>query len=163
MSRRIASLFTLLVLLVGAAPAAAQHSHSHGDADFTALQKRGAVYMGVDQYTSVHQFDDLPDGGRIALARDVSDSAGVATIRGHLQEIARAFRAGEFDIPMLVHDEHVPGTDVMASRHERIEYTYREVPGGGEIRIKTADPMALTAIRGFLAFQRDEHRTAHTH
>lgn len=163
MIRRNPGPFALLALLLGASPAAAQHSHSHGDADFAALQKRGAVYMGVDQYTSVHQFDDLPDGGRIVLARDSTDAAGVATIRGHLREITRAFSAGEFDIPMLVHDEHVPGTDVMASRHDRIEYSYRDVSGGGEIRIKTADPMALTAIRGFLAFQRDEHRTSHTH
>jgi hypothetical protein len=153
----------LLALVAFAAPAVAQHEHSHGDGGFAALQKRGAVYMGVDQYTSTHQFDDLPDGGRIVLARDASDSAGVATIRSHLQEITRAFKAGDFEIPMLVHDEHVPGTDVMASRRDRIEYSYRDVAGGGEITIKTADPMALIAVRGFLAFQRDEHRTSHTH
>lgn len=153
----------LVALVVSVSPVAAQHDHSHGDDAFAALQKRGAAYMGVDQYTSTHQFEDLPDGGRIVLARDASDSAGVATIRGHLQEITRAFKAGDFEIPMLVHDAHVPGTDVMANRHDRIEYSYREVTGGGEIRIKTADPMALSAIRGFLQFQREEHRTSHTH
>ncbi|HWA15795.1 MAG TPA: hypothetical protein VG817_05140 [Gemmatimonadales bacterium] len=153
----------LVALAAAVSPAAAQHDHSHGDNAFAALQQRGAVYMGVDQYTSVHEFEDLPDGGRIRLARDPGDSAGVATIRAHLQEIARAFTAGDFEIPMLVHDAHVPGTDVMASRHDRIEYTYQDVSGGGEIRIRTADPMALSAIRGFLAFQRDEHHTLHTH
>lgn len=152
-----------LLALAFAPPVAAQHEHSHGDDAFAQLQKRGAVYMGVDQYTSVHEFEDLPDGGRIRLARDASDTAGAATIRSHLQEITRAFRAGDFEIPMLVHDQHVPGTDVLASRRDRIEYEFREVPGGGEIRIRTADPMALTALRGFLAFQRDEHRTAHSH
>jgi hypothetical protein len=153
----------LVALVTIVAPAAAQHDHSHGDDAFAALQKRGAAYMGVDQYTSTHHFEDLPDGGRIVLARDPGDSAGVATIRGHLREITRAFTAGDFEIPMLVHDSHVPGTDVMASRRDRIEYSYQDVDGGGEIRIKTADPMALSAIRGFLQFQRAEHRTAHTH
>ena len=152
-----------LLALLFAAPVAAQHEHAHGDDAFAQLQQRGAVYMGVDQYTSVHEFEDLPDGGRIRLARDASDSAGVATIRGHLQEITRAFTAGDFEIPMLVHDRQVPGTDVMASRRDRIEYVFSEVPGGGEIRIRTADALAMTAIRGFLAFQRDEHRTSHTH
>lgn len=160
---RLAGGFAVLALLLVAAPAAAQHDHSHGDEGFAALQKRGATYMGVDQYTSTHQFDDLPDGGRIVLARDASDSAGVATIRSHLQQITAAFKAGDFEIPMLVHDEHVPGTDVMASRRDRIAYSYRDVTGGGEITMKTSDAMALTAIRGFLAFQRDEHRTSHTH
>jgi hypothetical protein len=163
MIRHTASGIALSAALVLVSPAAAQHSHSHGGDAFAALQKRGANYMGVDQYTSVHKFEDLPDGGRIVLARDTTDAAGVATIRSHLREITRAFTAGDFEIPMLVHDQHVPGTDVMASRHDRIEYTFSDVPGGGEIRIKTADPMALTAIRGFLAFQRDEHHTEHTH
>lgn len=149
-------------LLLGAFPLAAQHEHSHGDQAFAAMQARGATYMGVDQYTSTHEFEELADGGRIMLARDASDSAGVATIRAHLQQITAAFRTGDFEVPMLVHDEHVPGTDVMASRHDRIQYDFSEVPGGGEIRIKTADPMALTAVRAFLAFQRSEHRT-HEH
>ena len=50
--------------------------------------------MGVDQYTSSHQFDDLPEGGRIELQRDSTDTAGVRTIRDHLQHIALAFAGG---------------------------------------------------------------------
>jgi len=35
--------------------------------------------MGVDQYTSRHVFDDLPDGGRVVLDRDdASDTAAIA-------------------------------------------------------------------------------------
>jgi hypothetical protein len=44
--------------------------------------------MGVDQYTSVHRFDALPDGGRIELQRAHDDSAGVAQIREHLRQVA---------------------------------------------------------------------------
>lgn len=153
----------LLLALAGAPVPLLAQEHQHGDEAFAALQKRGETYMGVDQYTSTHAFEDLADGGRIMLGRDSTDSAGVATIRSHLQQITRAFRDGDFNIPMLVHAEHVPGTDVMARRHERIEYEFSEVPGGGQIRIRTSDPMALTAVRAFLAFQRDEHRTAHQH
>jgi hypothetical protein len=152
----------MLALLAAPALLAAQ-DHHHGDEAFGAMQKRGAIYMGVDQYTSTHEFTDLPDGGRITLARDAADTAGVSTIRAHLKQITQAFRDGDFDIPMLVHDEHVPGTDVMSRRHDRITYEFREVPGGGQIRIQTSDAMARTAVHAFLAFQRDEHRTAHTH
>lgn len=55
--------------------------------------------MGVDQYTSTHIFESLADGGRIVLQRDAADSAGTATIRTHLQQIARAFATGDFRLP----------------------------------------------------------------
>ncbi|MEP6472187.1 MAG: hypothetical protein ABJC74_00595, partial [Gemmatimonadota bacterium] len=55
---------------------AAQHAKT--DSAFSALQQRGEHYMGVDQTTSTHKFQDLPDGGRIVLVRDSTDSAGVA-------------------------------------------------------------------------------------
>ena len=128
------------------------------DTAFAALQQRGLRAMGVDQYTSTHQFDALPDGGRIELQRDVDDTAGVAQIRQHLQEIARAFAAGDFGTPAFVHMQDVPGTKVMAARRALISYTYTELPRGGEVRIVTKDPEALQAIHEFLAFQRQDHR-----
>ena len=79
--------FVLLCLIASACRAAPTRS-TPGDTAFAALQTRGQQAMGVDQYTSTHQFDDLPDGGRIALQRDPADTAGVRTIREHLQHIA---------------------------------------------------------------------------
>ncbi len=49
--------------------ARAQQSPADSDSGFAALQARGKVVMGVDQYASVHRFDALPDGGRIELRR----------------------------------------------------------------------------------------------
>jgi hypothetical protein len=114
--------------------------------------------MGVDQHTSVHQFDALPDGGRIELQRGVDDPAGVAQIRQHLREIAAAFGASDFRTPGFVHAQEVPGTAVMAARRATITYTMRELPRGGEVRITTRDPEALAAVHAFIAFQRQDHR-----
>ena len=133
--------------------ACAQHAN-HPDPE---LQKRGTVFMGVDQYTSTHVFDDLPTGGRIELQRDVEDSAGVATIREHLKAVAKSFKAGDFTTPALVHMKKVPGTDVMAARKDFITWTYRDLPRGGEVLISTSDSAAIRAIHRFLAFQRLEH------
>lgn len=130
------------------------------DSAFAALQGRGAHAMGVDQYTSAHRFEDRPDGGRIVLERDAGDAAGVATIRAHLRHIAGRFGAGDFDLPMFVHGQVVPGTRVMAARREAIRYAFAELPGGGEVRITTADTAALAAVHEFLAFQRSDHRVA---
>jgi hypothetical protein len=89
--------------------------------------------------------------------RNVDDSAGVARIRQHLREIQRAFRTGDFSMPMLIHMKTVPGISVMAARHDRITYRESDLPNGGALRITTADSLALGAIHQFLAFQRSEH------
>ncbi len=159
-----------LAMLAGHARAQASHAHdsSHaradagadsagGDTAFAAVQARGKVAMGVDQYTSQHRFDDLADGGRIELQRDPADTAGVRTIREHLQGIARAFAAGNFETPGFVHDREVPGVRVMTARRERIRYAFRPLPGGGEVRITALDPEAVEAVHEFLAFQRMDH------
>jgi hypothetical protein len=135
------------------------HAMHGADTAFAAMQQRGKQAMGVDQYTSTHHFDALPDGGRIELQRDVDDSAGVAQIRTHLQEIVKAFGSGDFNTPAFVHMQEVPGTKVMAAKHAAITYTYRELPRGGEVRIQTNDADAVAAIHEFLAFQRKDHRT----
>ncbi|PYP73650.1 MAG: hypothetical protein DMD41_04895 [Gemmatimonadetes bacterium] len=133
------------------------------DSAFRALQERGKTAMGVDQYTSAHRFDPLPDGGRIVLVRDSTDAAGVATIRAHLQHISRAFAVGEFAIPGFVHARAVPGTRVMAVKQNAIRYVFHPLQGGGEVRIVTRDSAAVRAVHEFLAFQRTDHRVGDRH
>jgi len=135
------------------------------DAGFTAMQERGRMVMGVDQYTSAHVFEDLPDGGRIILDRDsTADTSGVATIRQHMRDIATAFRAGDFTKPFQVHAQVVPGTDVMRARRAAIDYQVIDRPRGGEVRLRTISPTAVAAIHEFLAFQRTGHHAAgHEH
>ena len=159
-------LVTLLALTAAVAPAAAaqgeheQHRRADSDTAFASMQERGHAAMGVDQYTSTHHFDDLPDGGRIELQRDSSDHAGVAEIRAHLQRIAKAFAAGNFNVPGFVHAGEVPGTSVMRERRAKISYRFSPLPGGGEVQIETGDPVARRALHEFLAFQRREHRVS---
>lgn len=156
----VALVGTVLAAASGCAPSGVQvgEGPDAADASFAALQVRGQRAMGVDQYTSTHLFDALPDGGRIELQRGEDDPAGVAEIRRHLQQIARAFAAGDFSTPAFVHGQPVPGTAVLAAKRDLITYTYRELPHGGEVRITTGDPEAIEAIREFMAFQRQDHR-----
>ena len=134
------------------------------DENFEALQQRGQTAMGVDQYTSTHKFDDLPDGGRIELQRDAKDPRDVATIRAHLKEVMAAFEKGDFSTPGFVHAQEVPGTKTMAAKRSVIRYSYSDLPQGGQIRLTTTDPDALRAIHAFTAFQRKDHRASgHVH
>jgi len=165
--RTFTLLATAAVLASASSPLLAQ-SHDHdraharpapGDSAYAALQRRGALVMGVDQYTSSHTFESLADGGRVVLVRGVDDSAGVRVIREHLRAIASQFAAGDFSASAAVHDRPVPGTDVMRALRRGIRYDFRPLPRGGELRIRTRDPRAIRAVHEFLAFQRADHRT----
>lgn len=161
------SILTTLALLAAcrAAPPAGAAKPADDSASFAAMQARGQVVMGVDQYSSAHVFEDLPDGGRIVLERpDSTDPAGIATIRAHMRAIAGAFARGDFALPGQVHDQVVPGTAVLAARRDRISYRAIERPRGAEVRITTTDSAALSGVRTFLAFQRHDHHAAeHEH
>jgi hypothetical protein len=127
------------------------------DSGYAGVQARGAVVMGVNQYTSSHVFEPLPDGGRIELQRDAIDSAGATRIRRHMRQIAVLFAAGDFQLPGLVHAQRVPGTDVMTAKRHAIRYLVESLPRGAALRIRSEDPAAVRAIHEFLAFQRRDH------
>jgi hypothetical protein len=159
MAAATAALVTLSSIAVAqskpdsAKPRAAAH-----DTAFAAMQERGKHAMGVDQYTSTHKFDVYPDGGRIELVSDDSrDTADVAQIRRHLREIKSAFERGDFSTPAFVHMRDVPGTKVMAAQRSLITYEVHDIPGGGELHMRTKDPAALKAIYDFMNFQRMDH------
>lgn len=127
---------------------------------FPGVQSRGQVAMGVDQYTSTHIFESLPDGGRIELQRNEADSAGIDQIRHHMSQIAKSFASGDFRLPGFVHARNVPGTAVMAARRAAISYTVEVLPRGAALRLHTSSAEAVEAIHDFLAFQRQDHHAA---
>jgi hypothetical protein len=156
-----------LIAVIGAAslacrpdPTTARRQTAAQDTAFVGIQARGQVAMGIDQYTSTHVFESLPEGGRIVLQRDVVDSAGTVTIRAHLKDIARAFAAGDFRLPGLVHARAVPDTETMAARRHLIRYIMDTLPRGGMVRLYSTDSAAVRAIHEFLAFQRQDHHAA---
>jgi hypothetical protein len=155
---RTARVIAIAALIVPAiAGAQAQPVHDSAHAAHADMQKRGAEVMGVDQETSVHVFEALPNGGIIELQRAGADTAGARVIRRHLRDIALAFRAGDFSGPSYIHMTSVPGAKVMTERRNYIRYDYRELPRGGALRISTTDPAARKAIWEFIAYQRNEH------
>jgi hypothetical protein len=166
--RHVAAVCALVLSSCSGSPGVAERAeapHRAADADsgFLGVQARGRVAMGVDQYTSTHLFEPLPDGGRIELQRDVSDSAGRAVIMAHMDRIAAAFTAGNFTLPGFVHAREVPGARVMASEREKISYTVESLPRGAALWLRTTDTAAVEAIHAFLAFQRMDHRAGPYH
>jgi hypothetical protein len=166
-----APIATLIFALVSACTSGAEDAANAevsrvaaaADSAFAEVQTRGHTAMGVDQYTSTHLFQPLPDGGRIELQRDADDSAGRGRILEHMDEIAAAFGAGDFAVPGFVHAREVPGTAVMAARRAKIRYVVESLPRGAAVRLTTGDSLAIQAIHEFLAFQGQDHRVGARH
>ena len=127
-----------------------------------ALQ-HGSVHpaMGFDQDKTTHHFRTTADGGAIEVdVKDPSDSHSLAQVRAHLNEIAVAFKKGDFAKPVATHAEVPPGVPVMQRLAGEITYTYADRPKGGAVTIRTANKEALAAVHEFLAYQVREHHTA---
>lgn len=152
-----AAALSLLTACEGQKGTADTNTKSHGDSAFAAMQQRGQMAMGVDQYASRHKFDITDDGGRIELQSDKGESLEVSQIRTHLKLIQHAFAAGDFSAPAFVHMKNMPGTGTMASKKAVITYTYADLPRGAELRIVTRDSAARQAVADFLNAQRGEH------
>jgi hypothetical protein len=126
----------------------------------TAVDQRHDQATHVAHEDSVHHFLLRPDGGVIRLeVKDAANDEGRGRVRQHLRQIARAFSAADFSVPMFVHDQTPPGVDVMKARSSSIRYRYAATRRGGEVRITTPDAEALSAIHAFLRFQIEDHRT----
>lgn len=135
-------------------------SHTHQGGSGATLEERGNAGMGFEQSKTTHHFLLKSDGGAIEVqANDAEDAASVKQIRAHLQHIAASFGGGDFQIPMLVHDDIPPGTTAMKRLREKIQYSYEEAPTGARVVIKTGDASALDAIHDFLRYQIREHET----
>ena len=99
------------VLVTGFAIAVAAQDHascpmaaSHPRRD--QVEHRHDQATGVAHEKAVHHFLLAKDGGSIRL--EAIDTADVATrdrIREHLQVVARSFAAGDFSLPMTIHDQ----------------------------------------------------------
>jgi ubiquinone/menaquinone biosynthesis C-methylase UbiE len=124
------------------------------------MKQHGNVAMGFDQDKTTHHFTMSVEGGAIAVsANDPSDQTTLRQVRSHLQEIAVAFKQGDFGKPLATHSELPPGVPVMQRLKDAISYTYADSPNGGIVRIATTNSEALAAVHQFLTYQVIEHKT----
>ena len=124
------------------------------------MNKRGDHVMGFDHTKTTHHFLLQERGGSIEVTANSSDDVeSREQIRMHLKHIAMMFADGNFNAPMLIHDQTPPGVPVMQELKTEIKYNYEETDRGAAVRILTKNPTALNAIHAFLRFQIKEHKT----
>ena len=124
------------------------------------MNERGDHVMGFDHTKTTHHFLLRESGGSIEVtANSADDAESSGQIRMHLKHIAMMFAEGNFNAPMLIHDQTPPGAPVMKELKSEIKYDYEEIDRGAAVRISTKNPVALKAIHDFLRFQIKEHKT----
>jgi hypothetical protein len=124
------------------------------------MNKRGDHVMGFDHTKTTHHFLLQQVGGSIEITANSSDDVESSEqIRMHLKHIAKMFAEGNFNAPMLIHDQTPPGVPAMQKLQGDIQYDFEEIDRGAAVRISTKNPAALKAIHDFLRFQIKEHKT----
>jgi len=150
----------LAILVLASAIQAQQANTQTPEQQHAEMMKRGDAGMGFSQDKTTHHFLLLKGGGAIQVnVNDPKDDATRSHIRMHLSHVAEMFSAGNFDVPMFIHDTTPPGVPTMTKLHSEIHYRYQQTDTGGRIDIETANPKALEAVHEFLRFQIAEHKT----
>jgi hypothetical protein len=138
-----------MIIPLALALLAAQQPETHAD-----------HVMGFSHEKTTHHFRLSKGGGSIEVeANDAKDAESRDQIRMHLGHIAKMFAAGDFNAPMLIHDQTPPGVPVMQRLKSEIAYKFEPTEKGARVRISTQNIEALAAIQEFLRFQIKEHKT----
>src|SRR5262245_37031871 len=115
----------LAALLSGGGPDHASCPHAPASDHRADVDHRHDHATGVPHEGLEHHFLLARDGGSISLeVKDASRAAERDRIRAHLRVVARAFAAGDFDLPRRIHGQVPPGVPVLQERKAAIRYSY---------------------------------------
>jgi hypothetical protein len=145
-----------LAVTLAAGVAAAQPTDATRQAD---VARRGADVMPFSLAATQHVFTKTSDGGtQRVVARKASDRTQVKLVRQHLHDIEAQFRRGDFTGPAHIHGDDMPGlAELKSAQPGEIAIRYRDVPGGGELAYRTANPALVTALHAWFDAQLSDH------
>lgn len=135
-------------------------AQDHADQHKAGVDQRGDHVMGFSHEKTTHRFLLYRDGGAIQVeAKDSLDTASRDQIQMHLGHIAKMFADGNFQAPMLIHDQTPPGVPMLQKLKAEVTYRFEKTERGGVVRATTKNPDALKALHEFLRFQIKDHAT----
>jgi len=124
----------------------------------TTMLERGNVAMGFNQTKIHHHFMSTTTGGEIMImSENMSDLQTINEIKSHVKDIQYEFSQGNFTKPFYIHDQIVPGTDIMTAKKNLINYTIKDIDGGSVLILTTNDTQLLNAMQQFMNFQSSQH------
>ena len=149
-----------LVMNSFAAAQCQHHQQMHSKTRADGVNERGDHAMGFSHEKATHHFALTSNGGVIEVtANDATDETSLGQIRSHLSHIAKMFKEGDFNTPMLVHGEMPPGVETMRASRATIDYKFEKVERGGRVNIAATSESEIAAIHEFLRYQIKDHQT----
>ena len=135
-------------------------AQDHQAQDHNMVDEHGDKVMGFSHEKTTHHFVLTQDGGLIEVrANDLKDATSLDQICDHFQHIVHLFAEGNFNAPMLVHSQDVPGTATMTRLKTDLHWELQEIPRGARITITADNKEAADAVHDFLRFQIAGHQT----
>jgi len=157
MTKRSAVLPALAALALAALSAGCASTDDDGDGQ-AEVRKAGARVMPFDLDKTKHSFVKTNEGGvQTVVSLDPADTEQVELVRQHLTEIRSEFAAGRFDDPTSIHGSNMPGVAQLAAGVQRLNITYRDVDGDGEITYRTYDGSLVGALHDWFDAQVSDH------
>src|SRR3989304_180693 len=124
----------------------------------TAMLERGNIAMEFNQTKIMHHFMATSTGGQImVVSLNMNDTKTINEIKSHIKDIQYQFSQGNFTKPFYIHNQIVPGTQVMTAKKDLIQYTINDIEGGSILILTTNDTELLDAIQQFMDFQSNQH------
>ena len=124
----------------------------------TAMLERGNMAMGFNQSKIHHHFMATSTGGEIMImSTNASNTQIIDEIQAHVKDIQYEFSQGNFTKPFYIHAQVVPGTDIMTTKRDLIQYSIKNIDGGSILILRTNDTELLGAIQQFMNFQSSQH------
>lgn len=122
------------------------------------VAERGAHVMPFGLEKTLHIFDKTETGGRQqVIAKNAADNEQIALIRQHLSDIAGRFNKGDFSGPKRIHGDDMPGVKMLSEHASEIEFSYRDLPNGGQIDYHSDNPEWIDAIHRYFDAQLSDH------
>ncbi|WP_293023011.1 aspartate carbamoyltransferase [Pandoraea sp.] len=135
---------------------------SHAIAGESSRQKevaqRGAEVMPFALSATTHIFTKTAHGGIQQVVTKRPDQRQTTLIRQHLALIAKQFAQGNFSAPAQIHGMAMPGLATLrAAKPGALQVHYRDVPNGGEIVYRSAQPRLVHAVHQWFDAQLTDH------
>ncbi|RZF26202.1 aspartate carbamoyltransferase [Paraburkholderia sp. UYCP14C] len=122
------------------------------------IAQHGAEVMPFSLAATTHIFTKTSDGGIQQVVARGHDSKQVALIQRHLAAIARQFSMGDFEAPETIHGKDMPGLATLRTAQPgSLKIHYRDLPDGGEIAYRSAEPRVVAALHEWFDAQLSDH------
>jgi hypothetical protein len=91
------------------------------------------------------------------MSKNISDMQTINEIKNHVKDIQYEFSRGNFTKPLYIHNQNVPGVEIIITKKNFIYYSIKNIDGGSVLILITNDTELLNAIHQFMNFQLGQH------